>query len=199
MAKKPVEFNFDGRNEAAVQAALEIAATLVKQISVETEQAIRDLIVRSIAEGLSPVEAAFEVQALLILDATNELVGLTTIQGKSLSGLRKELLEEGLPIDVVNKKIAERAAKLRRRRAEKIARTEILKALNEGQDEAFKQAQAQGLLSANAKKEVVLTVDACPICLGVAREGPKPIGHDFSQPGPPFHVQCRCTIAINTP
>ena len=197
MAKAPVTFSFDGRNEAAVQAALGIAAKLVKQISVETEQNIRDLITRAIAEGVTPVDTAVQIRAMLLLDATNEMVGLTTIQGNSLAGLRQELLKEGLSLNVVNSKIAERAIKLRSRRANTIARTEILKALNNGQDEAFKQAQAQGLLRKDALKEVVLTVGACSICLGVAREGPKPIGHDFSQPGPPFHPQCRCTIALN--
>lgn len=190
MAKSPIRFRFDDKAAAAVKAAEKMAAKMIVKISKETEKAIRNLIATAIRTGIPPAEAARTIRPL---------IGLTSAQGQAVMKYREQLIESGLSREVIDKKVDRYAAEKLVERGDNIARTEILDALNEGQKEAWEQAQDAGLLSENATKEVILAVDPCEICEGIAAEGPVPISQDFSEEGPPFHPRCRCTIAIGTP
>ena len=185
-----IEYIFDGKNEEAQRAAEELAARLIKQISKETERNVRLLIARAIREGIPPDQVAKLIR---------DMIGLTKKQGEAAWRFRQALEAQGLTGDAVEKKVLKFTNKLIRRRAENISRTEILSALNRGQELALRQAQKQGLLTKGATKVVILTAGACPICLGVAGRGPVKIGQGFALRGPPFHQRCRCTIAIDTP
>ncbi len=87
-------------------------------------------------------------------------------------------------------------------RAELIARTEVMRASNEGQLEAWDQATDAGLLTGNEQKEWIVTPDdrLCPICEpmdGVT----VPLDDDFDVDGdkvdaPPAHPNCRCTVGL---
>ncbi len=190
MAKNLIEFRFDDTSPDAVKEAERKAAKLIKEITDETERNIRNLIVTAINEGIPPYDAA---------RAIVPMIGLTSAQGQAVLKFRKKLIDQGLSLERVNEKTDEYADDLLVRRADTIARSEILEALNDGQEAAWLQAQDNGLLSSAATKELILSEDACPICTGIADEGPVPIGETFSQPGPPFHPQCRCTVGINQP
>lgn len=84
-------------------------------------------------------------------------------------------------------------------RADVIARTEVMKASNEGQRQAWGQAVEKGLLTGNEKATWIATpVNACPECEeldGSVRdldgEYPEPGGE-----GPPLHPNCRCTEGL---
>jgi SPP1 gp7 family putative phage head morphogenesis protein len=85
-------------------------------------------------------------------------------------------------------------------RAELIARTEVMRAANEGQREGWRQATDEGLLSGDERTAWIATGDAtvCPLCDeldGAERdmdgEYPDPGGD-----GPPLHPNCRCTEGI---
>lgn len=89
-------------------------------------------------------------------------------------------------------------------RAETIARTETMRASNEGQLEAWDQAVDAGLLTGVETKEWITTPDdiTCPICEPM--DGLQaPLNGLFDLPGgegqidqPPAHPRCRCTIAL---
>lgn len=187
-----IAFKFDNEAEEAVQRALDVAGALITEVSAETEKNIRNLIAQAIIDGVPPAEAARQ-----IIDSG--VIGLTQKQGQAVKKFQEELVEQGITSETVRRKTEAFEKKLLRRRAETISRTEILDALNAGQDEAWKQAQAQGLLPKQTKKVVVLTVGACSICVGVASRGAVPVGRSFVIHGPPFHPRCRCTIAIDLP
>lgn len=190
MAKNPISFRFDSQAEAAVKAAEEMAGKMITEITNETEANIRNLIAEAIRSGIPPYDAARTIVPL---------IGLTSAQGQAVFKYRVELIDNGLAIGKVNEQVDKYADELLVSRGDTIARTEILDALNSGQDEAWQQAQDEGLLTANATKEVIITEDACEVCVAIADEGPVPIGDDFSDDGPPFHPRCRCTVAISTP
>ena len=90
-----------------------------------------------------------------------------------------------------------------KQRAETIARTEVMKAANEGQLSAWTQAEEEGLLTGNEQKEWITTPDdrLCPICEpmdGVT----VPLDEDFDVDGdqidgPPAHPNCRCTLGLS--
>ena len=188
--KEIIEFAFDDKAEEAVAEALELAAKLVTSISKQTEANIRRLIAQAISEGIPIQEAARLIQPL---------IGLDVVQGQAVDTFRKQLIKNGLSVSKITKQVDRYKNRLLKQRALKISRTEILNALNAGQERSWKQAQTDGLLTARATKQVVLTPGACVICRGVAGREAVPIGHSFFLPGPPFHPNCRCTIAIATP
>ena len=87
-------------------------------------------------------------------------------------------------------------------RAEKIARTETIRAANKGQQEAWDQAAEAGLLTGKEKQVWIATPDdkTCPICEGLdgteAAMGEEFEGEEDSYDGPPAHPNCRCTIGL---
>lgn len=187
---KHITFRFDDTLPAAEKAATNVVENLITEISDETEKNIRNVVATAVREGIPVYDAARTIRPL---------IGLTSSQGQAVLKYRTELVDNGLTLEKVNDKVDAYSDELLRGRADSIARTEILDALQAGQDEAWAQAQDAGLLSDNATKEVILTDDACEECVGIAEEGPVPIDDDFSEDGPPFHPQCRCTTAISTP
>lgn len=193
MAKKSVghiDFTFDDTSERAAQEAAKMAAQMIVEITNETETNLRNVIVTAVREGTPPYDAA---------RAIVPLIGLTSAQGQAVLKYRVELINNGLALANVNTQVDKYAEELLNKRADNIARTEILDALNTGQEAAWLDAQSEGLLSDHATKEVILSEDACPECEDIADEGPIPIEDDFSEDGPPFHPQCRCTVGISTP
>jgi hypothetical protein len=191
LANPYIDFRFDGKTPEAVKAAEESAAKMIKDITEETEQNIRNLIASAIRDGIPPYDAARMISSM---------IGLTAKQGQAAMKYREQLIEDGLSLDTVNEKVDEYSDKLLSDRGETIARTEIMDALNNGQDVVWQQAQDEGLLSKNATKEWIVTPDdaLCPQCEAYDGET-VPIGDDFEDGDPPLHPNCRCTIAIGEP
>lgn len=87
-------------------------------------------------------------------------------------------------------------------RAEMVARTETMRAANEGQMQLWDQATEAGLLTGDEQKEWIVTPDdrLCPICEPLDGEKTglddtfKVDGEEID--GPPAHPRCRCTIAL---
>lgn len=88
-------------------------------------------------------------------------------------------------------------------RAETIARTETMRASNQGQLEAWDQATEKGLLTGTESLEWITTPDdrLCPICEPLDGET-APRGGTFEVEGdritaPPAHPRCRCTVGLS--
>jgi len=189
--KKPIDFRFDAKNPQAAKAAEKAAAALVTEVTDAVRENIRHLIAEAIEEGIPPYDAARMIVPL---------IGLTDAQAQAALKYRIELIDSGLPLTRVNMLVDKYADKLLRDRAEKIARTEIMDALNEGQSVAWQQAQAEGLLSAGATKEWIVTPDdrLCEQCEPMDGRT-VPVGQSFPEGDPPLHPNCRCTIGIGVP
>jgi hypothetical protein len=83
-------------------------------------------------------------------------------------------------------------------RAELIARTESMRAANEGQREAWDQAVEAGLLPDDARKVWIAAGDPCPECEVLDGEEVD-LGEDYpgdGGDGPPLHPNCRCTEGV---
>jgi len=190
------EFVFNARSETAQTAAAKHAAKLVLGISEETKKAIRALIVKSMREGIPPLEAARMIRGS---------IGMTTTQALAAANYRASLRLGGLSEDRVDRAVAFYSARKIRERAEVIARTETLGALNAGSLESWKQAQKQGFLSKSARKKWITTPDEhlCSICRPVDRQE-QPLNKPFVLANgtktqfPPAHPSCRCTIGEPT-
>lgn len=88
-------------------------------------------------------------------------------------------------------------------RAETIARTETMRASNQGQLEAWDQATEKGLLTGSESLEWITTPDdrLCPICEPLDGQT-APRGGTFEVDGdritaPPAHPRCRCTVGLS--
>jgi hypothetical protein len=137
-----IAFGFDAENKAAQRAAARQAATLVTSVSVETKAALRQLIARAIKDGIPPYDAGRLIEGM---------VGLNRRQMEAAYNLRVRLIDSGLPIDKVDKKIARYQSKALKYRGRMIARTEIMNSLANGTEESWMQAQQQGKIGANAR------------------------------------------------
>lgn len=188
---KPIRFSFDAKNREAQKIAREYSAAQITLIDTETKLAIRQIIARSIRDGIPPREAARLIR---------DLVGLNRPQAIQLSDYSKRL-DPNMKASVRRKATERLAQKLIRRRAVMIARTEVIDALNTGADVAWKQAQQQGILGKTAKKEWIATTGACEVCLELASKDPVPLKASFgivrgkSLYRPTAHPNCRCAVA----
>jgi hypothetical protein len=175
-----IAFRFDATNEDAQRVAEQFAGDLIEGLTAETLANLRHLIARVIREGMPAYEAARAIQGL---------IGLTAAQGQAALTYREDLINRGLTLEQVNTLTDTYAAKLLEARARTIARTEIMDALNTGQAEAWREAQAAGYLDAHAEKEWIATDGACDECAGYDGDT-VPVDEDFPDGDPPLHPSC---------
>ena len=185
-----ISFAFDGKNEEAQRAARKVASTLVAGVEDSTKKGIRQLIVRAIADGIPPYDAARLIKPM---------IGLNSVQQIDALNYRTELINSGLSQSAVDRKVNRYIQKALRRRAQTIARTEIMESLNAGQEASWNQAQSKGLLGADAKKKWITTsFGACPICKALNGEvvGVKQYFQSIIGPvlRPVAHPNCRCAV-----
>lgn len=189
-AVRVADMRFDATNPEAVAWAKRNAATLVTETTAATRLAIRRIIQRTFAEGISSRDAA-----ILIRD----VIGLTERQAEAVANFRKKLVERQLNKTAVRRRTSRYADKLLRDRATTIARTESMRAANEGQRQLWKQAVSEGYLSSNAQQQWITTPDErlCPVCGPLEGETVN-LNASFSGgfTAPPAHPRCRCTVAL---
>ena len=187
ISNKPLGFAFNAKNREAQRIARDYGAAQIDLIDTETKQAVRTIIQWSIREGIAPRDAAKLIK---------KSVGLNRPQILALIDYDRRLPPE-MPPAVRAKAVGKYRGTLVRRRALMIARTEVIDALNLGAEVAWKQAQGQGLLGTDAKKEWLTTpVGACNVCLALNGKSVK-IGAQFpgGLSGPTAHPNCRCGLA----
>jgi SPP1 gp7 family putative phage head morphogenesis protein len=175
---------FDVANPEAIAWAERNAARLVTDITTEAQAAIRTIVTDAFANGVSPSETAKLIRAS---------IGLTERDAQAVMNAQLKWIAEG--VTNATERAEKYAAKLTRRRAQTIARTETMRAANEGQQQLWEQAREAGLLDRTAKK-VWIVADPCPICAGMSGETVR-IDQTFSIGGdPPAHPNCRCTVGL---
>lgn len=203
-------------NERAVRFATEQAGRLIVEIGAETQRAIADIVSLGLRQGVAPRQ-----QALLI----REIVGLTRRDALAVDRFLQGAVDSGLTQAQARAQAEKMAARLLRRRAENIARTETIRASNMGTQFGWDAAQDAGLLPAGTQKVWIATGDSrlCPICavldgkviaLGgsfdvqveatsftidgqeIRVSGTRPLRRPSTVRTPPAHPSCRCTQGV---
>jgi SPP1 gp7 family putative phage head morphogenesis protein len=185
-----VEIGFDRKNPAAIAWAREHGAALVADVTDETRAAIRTAIARSLDEGIPPRDAARLIR---------DVVGLNERQVEAVMNYRADLAMAGDDAGAIARKAERYAGELRRQRALTIARTETMRASNEGQLQLWQQAVSRGLLTGAARRRWIATDDekTCPICGGLdGKEAALDANFSPRIKAPPAHPNCRCTTAL---
>lgn len=173
------EVSFDTANPSAVAWAERAAAEMVVEIGAATREAIKELIVKGISEGIPPRALARQIR---------EVVGLLNRQVTAIANLKNELnlaepgalierfpAAEGLrgqagfrvrvpPKGLSEAEIEKLTARYSRMqlnlRARTIARTESLMSSNEGQRRLWLQAQESGQLARKQTRMWIATADS---------------------------------------
>ena len=187
-----VGLTFNLVNQRAVDWAARQSATMVTLVGDETRRAIRTIITRAVRDGLSPARVAREIRAL---------IGLAERDALAVGNLQTTLLEDGRRPEQVERMVARYANRLLRRRAETIARTEIMTAANRGQEALWSQAVADGVLAeADWERMWLVAKDerTCTVCEPLDRKRAPMLGGTFPGGivGPPVHPRCRCTTGL---
>lgn len=187
---------FDLVNERSVVWAEEHAAQLVREISTETQQAVRQIIVRGFVEGETAVE---------MRQAIYGRVGLTRRQQMAVANYRVRMeVEEGLTGARLDRTVSRYVERTIRRRAENIARTETIRAAHAGTQEIWREAVGLGYIEADARRQWIVTPDdrLCNICEPMHGQVVG-LEEDFASPKdgattlyPPLHPSCRCSVAL---
>ena len=124
---------FDDRNPRVLAWLRTASAELVREVTRETKQAIRNVISRAYIAGKAPRAFAREVR---------RIVGLTTAQEGAVGRLVAKLTGQGVAQREIDRRAKAYAEKLHRYRALNIGRTETIKSSNAGLQEGWMQAQA---------------------------------------------------------
>jgi HK97 family phage portal protein len=186
-----VLYRFDVLNPSAVQWAQQHAAKMVREITLNTEEAIRDLVTASMRGQMTWQQVSRQV---------HDIVGLHSRQALAVSHFEQRLREEGVGAERLALRVERYAAAQLRLRSDNIARTEILTASNAGQIIAWDQAEMQGLLDRQTTFKVWIVADderLCELCEPldgeeVALHGTFPGGLQ----APPLHPSCRCAVGL---
>jgi hypothetical protein len=191
----PITFRFDAKTPDAERIAARQAARMVTRVSKDTRDAIRALIVRSIREGIPVYDAARMLP---------RMIGMNAPQAQAAFNYRIQLINSGLPMERINVLMGRYVRRKIRERARMIARSEVISALNEGQQATWRQAKRDGLLPGGVEKEWITTpFDACLTCVDLDGKH-VPLNEKFESmvgplSGPTAHPNCRCALAIWTP
>lgn len=166
----------------------------ITAVTDETRAAVRQLVERTYTEG---------GHARTMIPAIRQTIGLTSRQERAVARYQATLQDGKRPADRVDRMVARYRKKLITYRAELIARTETLQAMNDGQRAGWSTLVERGLLDPNKFEREWLAIvpsdgRTCPTCteLDGARA---PIGGLYpgsGDLGPPQHPDCRCTESV---
>jgi len=132
--------SFGGRNERAERIALELGSKLVTEVVDDTRVMIAQTIRAGLEAGAGPRRTALDIGGRVVNGKRQGgLVGLDSRRAGWVQNYRAKLLAEGRPQSQIDRMAQQYSNKLLRQRGETIARTETLKALNAGRQEALDQ------------------------------------------------------------
>jgi hypothetical protein len=173
-----------------VEFARRQAGALVRDVSTETRRAIRRIIEQAVHAGRRPADTASLLE---------DIVGLTNRQAQAVRRFRDAHLEAGTSPATMDRLVSRYADRLLRFRARMIARTETIRAANEGRRSQWRRNVDEGtILPDRWEREWVAIVPSdgrtCRYCVGQdGQRAPIDGSYPNGSSGPPGHPDCRCT------
>jgi hypothetical protein len=192
--KATLSYRFDAERPDSAAWAQKEAGNLIREISQEQQTMVRDYVSRSQMGEFTVTQVARNLR---------DVVGLTSQQSGWVDNFRERFIQDRLAQGDPIEQAIQRAikpteryqARIHKYRTETIARTEILRASNEGRNQAWRQGIEEGYISPAAQKQWQAEFDACEICLPLDGES-VPITGDFPDGDPPLHPNCRCDVIM---
>lgn len=181
-------------NDDAIAWAEEYAGSLVSgNLSTATRDGIRSLVVRALKEGWS----SYRLARLLRI-----AIGLTPQQVNSVVGFDTRLLQDDVPPSQAYPRVDRYGGAQLAKRAMMLARTELMRAANEGQQRTWIRATRSGALPPGTRRRWMATDDdrtefLCEQVDGEIVGLDEPFSNGFRMP--PRHPNCRCTVGYVRP
>lgn len=170
-------------------------AELVTQVSNETVLSLREAVKQAAEAGYGADKTAVHLKSL---------IGLTTRQAGAVTKYRDRLIASGKKYDQAEKMADKYSKRLLDYRAGNIARTELMRASNQGFNEMLQQGADQGILPPSTFEIYwILTPDdrLCEKCKemdGLTTTLGKPFSTATGDiDTPPLHPMCRCTLGVH--
>lgn len=192
-------------NPHAEAFAQEYLPNLIVEIDDATMAGVQAIIRRGFTEELSVDAIARRIRGYQPRGGgpyVEGVVGLHDAWADAVDNYRTQLAAQGYPPDKIAEHAATYAKRLKARRGENIARTEVRRAQEAGTQVAWSSAERAGLTTKGTVRRWIVAWDdrTCPICAPLANQiapinGTFPGGYDR----PPAHPGCRCTVALITP
>jgi hypothetical protein len=165
----------------------------ITAVTDETRAAVKQMIARAYDEGEHPRS---------LIPKLKQTIGLTTRQEAAVARYRASIDDGTRPAERVDRMVVRYQKKVLTGRADLIARTETMQAMNDGQRASWWTLVERGLLDVNGfEREWIAIVPTdgrtCLICESLDGER-APIGGEFpgGYLGAPAHPDCRCTEKI---
>lgn len=190
--------NFNLTDPRAIGWAQVRAGSTIRQVNEYSRQAVSKIIQDGLRSNLDPDEVRSAIQ---------RVVGLDSRQATALDNFYKKTIEDGTIKGLSYQNAVARAEtlgvqyrnRLWSQRAERIARTELAEAANQGRFMSWMEADQQGLIPPNSKKRWMIAPDerTCPICVALNGEIVD-WKSNFSNGKlmPTAHPNCRCTAVL---
>ena len=197
-SKIKYETSFNLTDPRAIGWAQVRAGSTIRQVNEYSRQAVSKIIADGLRSKLDPDQ----VQA-----AIKRVVGLDSRQATALENFYKKTIEDGTLKGLSYQNAVDRAETLGQRyrdklwnqRAERIARTELAEAANQGRFMSWMEADAQGLVPPNSKKRWMIAADerTCEICSGLNGQIVNwQDNFSIDKLMPTAHPNCRCTAVL---
>lgn len=197
--KATIRFRFDAPRQEAARWAAKEAGLMIRDITEDQLRFVQELVSQAELGQYTPASAA------RVLREMENGIGLTTQQSQWVANFESrritDLMDQGFGYEAAvarSQAATERYAdRIYRYRTETIARTEILRASNEGRNLAWQQGIDEGFINPQQEKEWSVNVDdrLCDICAPL--DGQRVlVTADFPWGDPPIHPNCRCTVLL---
>lgn len=179
-------------NPEAVRWAAQHAGELVTEIGPDQLAEIQAIIAEANAVGIDPDATARRIR---------EVVGLHSRQVAAVERFRGRLEDAGVAGALLEGRVARYAEAQRRRRAQTIARTELVASANAGQHALWQQGIRAGLIDRVRMYKRWLVTDDERLearCEALGEAAPIPIEQAFAEGvlHPPLHPNCRCAVGL---
>ena len=215
-------FRFDVNSKQALDWAKREAGSLITNMGAEQKKVIGQLIGQSMTQGLTRQQTSTAVHRLLndIIPGTEYGKVTARTIGANMNGLTaryeqavwnraqktaQDIADRGITgtkaVEMLKKDTDKYAEKLRKARARTIARTEIIRAAEEGRQQSWNQAIDKGLINKTTATKTWRAgpYDVCPICSRLHGTS-VPVQGDWGPnlATPPAHPNCRCSMVLNS-
>lgn len=187
--------NFNINHPRVIEYVQERSGFLIEAITEGNRRAVRNIITDAHIRGYHPDVAARHIR---------NVVGLTDRQSRAVDNYVNRLIEDGVPQRHAFERGEEYSERLLDYRAERIARTETMEAVNTAQHETILQGVEQDIIpEADTIKRYLVTPDdrLCDFCSPV-EDQEQDIRAEFTTPlgnfqYPPIHPNCRCSVTYS--
>jgi len=191
------EPSFNVINPEVISVARTMSINLSTALNKSTKEILRKIIQDAVEGNLTVIQASRKIR---------NHVGLLPAHSDAVDRYYETLVQSGAKVKIAQQQADAYAQRLLKYRSETIARTEVARAVGEGQTAMWKQMIQDGYLPTDAKRVWITHIDerTCPICEpmnGVETDvyGSWDTPNGFVMYPSATHPNCRCSSGIVMP